>query len=59
MATQAKIIGVHPINADKPVRLIDLLVKRNAVGFDIGGGYSRIGRVADVELASTIRRTSA
>jgi hypothetical protein len=36
MATQAKVIGVHPIEADEPVHLIELLVEGNADAFDIG-----------------------
>jgi len=36
MATQAKIIGVHPIESDEPVHLIELLVEGDADAFDIG-----------------------
>lgn len=36
MATQAKIIGVHAVEADQPVHLIDLLVEGDMDGFDIG-----------------------
>jgi len=36
MATQAKIIGVHPVEADEPVYLIELLVEGNVDDFDIG-----------------------
>jgi hypothetical protein len=36
IATQARIIGVHPIEGDEPVHLIELLVERNAEDFDIG-----------------------
>ena len=37
MSTQAKILGVHPIEADEPVHLIELLVEGNVEDFDIGG----------------------
>jgi hypothetical protein len=36
MSTQVKIIGVHPIEADEPVYLIELLVEGDAGTFDIG-----------------------
>lgn len=35
MAT-AKIIGVHPIEADEPVHLVELLVEGDVDAFDIG-----------------------
>jgi hypothetical protein len=55
MAAEAKIIGVHPIEADEPVHLIELLVEGDADAFDIGEVTSRSGRPAEVELAGTIR----
>ncbi len=36
MTTQAKIIGVHPIEADELVHLIEFLVEGDADAFDIG-----------------------
>src|SRR6266571_4799319 len=36
MATQAKIIGVHPIKADEPVHLIELCIEGDVDAFDIG-----------------------
>lgn len=36
MPTKAKIIGIHPVEADEPVHLIDLLVEGNTDDFDIG-----------------------
>jgi hypothetical protein len=36
MATQAKIIGVHPIEADEPVHLVEILVEGDVDNFDIG-----------------------
>ena len=36
MATQPKIIGVHAIEADEPVHLIELVVEGDADAFDIG-----------------------
>lgn len=36
MATQAKIVGVHPVEADEPVHLIELLVAGDADDFEIG-----------------------
>ena len=36
MATQAKILGVHPVEADEPVHLVELLVEGNVDDFDIG-----------------------
>ena len=36
MATQTKIIGVHPIEADEPVHLVELLVEGDADAFDVG-----------------------
>jgi hypothetical protein len=36
MATQAKVIGVHPVEADEPVHLIELLVEGDVDYFDIG-----------------------
>lgn len=36
MATQAKIVGAHPIDADEPVHLIELLVEGDIGTFDIG-----------------------
>lgn len=36
MASRAKIIGVHPIEADEPVYHIELLVEGHADAFDIG-----------------------
>ena len=36
MEIQAKIIGVHPVEADEPVHLIELLVEGDIDGFDIG-----------------------
>jgi hypothetical protein len=37
MPTNAKIIGVHSVDADEPVHLIDLLVEGDTHQFDIGG----------------------
>lgn len=36
MTTQAKILGVHPVEADEPVHLIELVVEGDAKDFDIG-----------------------
>jgi hypothetical protein len=36
MAQQAKLIGVHPVEADEPVHLIELLVEGELDDFDIG-----------------------
>jgi hypothetical protein len=36
MATQATIIGVHPVESDEPVHLIELLVEGDVDDFDIG-----------------------
>ena len=36
MATQAKILGVHPVEADEPVHLIELLLEGDVEDFDIG-----------------------
>ena len=36
MPTKAKIIGVHPVEADEPVHLIDLLVEAVTDDFRIG-----------------------
>jgi hypothetical protein len=36
METKVKIIGVHPVEADEPVHLIELLIEGDVVGFDIG-----------------------
>jgi hypothetical protein len=36
MPTKAKIIGVHPIEADEPVHVIDLFVEGDTDDFDIG-----------------------
>jgi hypothetical protein len=36
MATHATIIGVHPVEAEEPVHLIELLVEGEADAFDIG-----------------------
>jgi hypothetical protein len=36
MARQAKIIGVHPFEADEPVHLIEMLVAGDVDDFDIG-----------------------
>lgn len=36
MVTQARIIGIHPVQADEPVHLIELLVDGDADGFDFG-----------------------
>jgi hypothetical protein len=36
MATQAKIIGVHPIEADEPVHLIEILVEGDAGDVNVG-----------------------
>jgi hypothetical protein len=36
MATHAKIIGVHPVEADEPVYLLELLVEGDVEDFDIG-----------------------
>lgn len=36
MATQAKIIGVHPVEAQEPVHLIELLIEGDVSDFDIG-----------------------
>jgi hypothetical protein len=36
MTTQATIIGIHPVEADEPVHLIELLVEGDVDGFDIG-----------------------
>ncbi len=35
MTTQVKIVGVHPIEADEPVHLIELLVEGDIMEFDI------------------------
>jgi hypothetical protein len=36
MSTQVNIVGVHPIEADEPVHLIELIVEGDAHDFDIG-----------------------
>jgi hypothetical protein len=36
MATQVKIIGVHLVEADEPVHLIELLIEGDVAEFDIG-----------------------
>ena len=36
MPTKAKIIGVHPVEANEPVHLIELLVEGDTDAFDIG-----------------------
>jgi hypothetical protein len=36
MPTQVRIIGIHPIEADEPVHLIELLVEGDVEDFDIG-----------------------
>jgi hypothetical protein len=36
MATQAKVVGVHPVEGDQPVHLIELLVEGDVDDFDIG-----------------------
>jgi hypothetical protein len=36
MAIHAKVIGVHAVEADEPVHLIELLVEGDTDGFDIG-----------------------
>jgi hypothetical protein len=36
MPAQAKILGVHPIDADEPVHLVELLIEGGANVFDIG-----------------------
>jgi len=36
MATSAKITGVHPVEAEEPVHLIELLVEGDVGDFDIG-----------------------
>ncbi len=36
MTTQAKIIGVHPVEAEEPVHLIELLVEGDVDEFEIG-----------------------
>jgi hypothetical protein len=36
MATTLKIIGVHPVEAEEPVHLIELLVEGDVGEFDIG-----------------------
>ena len=36
MPTKATIIGIHPIEADEPVHLFDLLVEGDTDDFDIG-----------------------
>ena len=36
MSTQARIIGVHPVEADEPVHLIELLVEGDVADFEIG-----------------------
>ncbi len=36
MATQAKIIGIHPVRAAEPVHLIVLLIEGDFEGFDFG-----------------------
>jgi hypothetical protein len=35
MATQARIIGVHPIEAEEPVHLIELLIEGDVADFEI------------------------
>jgi hypothetical protein len=36
VATQAKLIGVHPVPADEPVHLIELLIEGDVGDFEIG-----------------------
>jgi len=36
MTLQATIVGIHPIEADEPVHLIELLVRGEVEDFDIG-----------------------
>jgi len=36
MATKATIIGVHPIAADEPVHLIEMLIEGDVDTFDMG-----------------------
>src|SRR3569832_600394 len=36
MAIQAKILGVHPVDADAPVHLIELVIDGDVGEFDIG-----------------------
>jgi hypothetical protein len=36
MALQAKIVGVHQVEADEPVHLIELLIEGDVEDFDIG-----------------------
>jgi len=36
MAPQAKVIGVHPVQADEPVHLVELLIEGDVTEFDIG-----------------------
>lgn len=36
MATQARIIGVHPVETEEPVHLIELLVEGDVQEFEIG-----------------------
>jgi hypothetical protein len=42
MTTQVKIIGVHPVEADEPVHLIELLVEGDADTFDIGEVFQEV-----------------
>jgi hypothetical protein len=44
MTTKAKIIGVHPIEADEPVHIIELLVEGDAGSFDIGEVTQEVAR---------------
>ena len=36
MAGRVRILGVHPVEADEPVHLIELVVEGNVQDFDIG-----------------------
>jgi|ERR1019366_6754142 hypothetical protein len=42
MALQAKIIGVHPVKANEPVHLIELLVESVVEDFDLGEATQEI-----------------
>jgi hypothetical protein len=43
MATRAKIIGVHPVEADEPVHLIELLVEGDGGAFDCDDVTQEVG----------------
>jgi hypothetical protein len=50
MPAKAKIIGVHSVEADEPVHLIDLLVEGDADDFDIGEITQAVGNGRAHEL---------